>query len=209
MSNAPVIGVVGGIASGKSLVSKILESLGAKRLDADRVGHAILTEAEVRGALLKRWGATILDRDGQVDRQQVAARVFRAEGREELDFLEAVTHPRIATALREQMAREPAATVFVLDAALLLEARWSDMCRWIVFVDAPWQERLRRACQRGWNADQLRSRESQQMPLAEKRLRADQVFSNHGSIDALTNQVTDWWQQIQVELAGHRGQGTG
>ncbi|MDA0658710.1 MAG: dephospho-CoA kinase [Planctomycetota bacterium] len=205
MPHAPVIGVVGGIASGKSLVSKILESLGAKRLDADRVGHAVLKEPEVVAALLERWGSAILAGDGQIDRQQVAARVFEPSAREELDFLEAVTHPRIATALGEEMAQAPAATIFVLDAALLLEARWSDMCRWIVFVDAPWPARLERARQRGWTAEQLRCRESQQLPLSEKRRRAHRTFSNDGSIDALTNQVTAWWQQIQSDLTNAPG----
>lgn len=193
----PVIGVVGGIASGKSLVSETLASLGGVRIDADRLGHQVLQLPEVRDLLVARWGAGILDSGGQVDRRRVAEKAFQSPGRGELAFLEQVTHPRIASLAEAILATVPAGTWAILDAALLLEAGWDRLCGWIIFVDAPWEDRLRRAATRGWDAAELERREARQWPLAEKRRRADVVFTNHGSREELAAQVTHWWHSIR------------
>jgi len=196
MSPAPLIGVVGGIASGKSLVSSLLESLGARRFDADQVGHRLLDEPTVRGALVGRWGDGVLGDGGLVSRPAVAERVFRPDAGEDLAFLEQLLHPRIARVLDEELAQTPSGTRMVLDAALLLEAGWGDRCSWIVFVDAPREDRLRRALERGWTEGAFHAREQQQMPLDEKRRRSDHVFANYGSRQSLAIQVKDWWQQL-------------
>src|SRR3954453_3994323 len=93
-----IIGLVGGVASGKSLVAQMLVELGAVHLDADRTGHAILAEdADVRRALINHWGDSILDSNGQMDRSAVARKVFgpSAAAAEERKFLEDLLHPRI------------------------------------------------------------------------------------------------------------------
>src|SRR5688572_33456589 len=123
------IGLVGGIASGKSLVAEMLVDLGAALLDGDRTGHVVLAEdAEVHQALRERWGEAVFRADGSVNRAAIAKRVF-GEGSAaeiELRFLENLLHPRIRqrlNRLRDQYRVEgkPAA---VLDAPILLEAGW-------------------------------------------------------------------------------------
>jgi dephospho-CoA kinase len=99
------IGLVGGVASGKSLVAQMLVELGAGLLDADRTGHAVLAEdAEVREALRQRWGEAVFAADGSVDRSAVSQRVFAAgdEVERERSFLERVLHPRIRQRLDDQ-----------------------------------------------------------------------------------------------------------
>src|SRR3954470_105279 len=93
-----IIGLVGGVASGKSLVAQMLVELGAVHLDADRAGHAVLAEDdEVRQALVDRWGNAILDTDGRVDRRAIAKQVFdkSSVGTVNRKFLEDLLHPRI------------------------------------------------------------------------------------------------------------------
>src|SRR5437868_15080629 len=122
-----IIGLVGGVASGKSLAANMLVDLGAVHLDADRTGHDVLAEdADVRQALIDCWGNAILDHDGRVDRRAVAQRVFAntAAGNGDRNFLEDLLHPRIRERLNTK--RDQAVTAgkpaIVLDAPLLLEA---------------------------------------------------------------------------------------
>src|SRR5438477_12900597 len=97
-----ILGLVGGIASGKSLVAECLRDLGAVVLDADRAGHAVLREPDVVAALVNRWGNSILDPAGQISRRAVAKIVFAAGNEAERKFLEQVTHPRIENLLRQE-----------------------------------------------------------------------------------------------------------
>ena len=151
-----LIGVVGGIASGKSEVSGALQRLGAKLVDADRIGHEVLEDPEVKAAIGQRWGGEVFDAHGLVDRRRVAGIVFAAppKGPEELTFLEQWTHPRIGQQLREQIAkwaRTGRVKAAVLDAPMLLKAGWDAFCDRLLFVDAPREQRLARARRRGWN----------------------------------------------------------
>jgi dephospho-CoA kinase len=192
------IGVVGGVASGKSLVSQQLAKLGAGILDADQAGHDVLTnDHEVRSALFDRWGRDILTANGRVDRRAVAIHVFAdtAAGIEDRKFLEGLTHPRIHALLddqRRQFAAEGRAAV-VLDAPLLLEAGWGPMCDLILFVDTPRAARAAHAKTRGWSEAEFNRREASQWPVEKKRLAAAVVLPNHGSVDELHAEVARVW----------------
>ena len=195
-----VIGVVGGIASGKSLVAQQLAQLGAEVLNADRVGHQVLEEPEVRLALCERFGGSIVDKHGLIDRAAVARIVFAPppDGPRELEFLEQVTHPRIKERLGQQLQEmaQRGAEVAVLDAALLLRAGWHTFCDRIVFVDAPGPLRQQRAAERGWDLGQMARREAAQEPLEEKRRRADWVIDNSGPMEHTFSQVHAFWQSL-------------
>jgi dephospho-CoA kinase len=194
------IGLVGGIASGKSLVAKMLVDLGAGVLDADRTGHAVLADdAEVRAALRDRWGDSVFAADGGIDRAAVARRVFadgsQADG--ELRFLQRLLHPRIGRRLEEiarQFAKEGKPAV-VLDAPLLLEAGWKPFCDLILMVDAPRDIRLARAKQRGWSEADFDQREAAQVSVDEKRRLADVVIENCGPEDELRLAVQQLWKK--------------
>ena len=198
-----LIGVVGGIASGKSEVSGALQRLGAKVVDADRIGHEVLEDPEVKTAIGRRWGAEIFDAHGLVDRRRVAGIVFASppKGPEELTFLEQWTHPRIGQRLREQIAewartgRVPAA---VLDAPVMLKAGWDTFCDRLLFVDAPREQRLARARRRGWSEAEYDAREAAQEALALKRSRADIIIDNSSSLEYTYAQVDQFWRS-QVE----------
>ena len=127
-----VIGVIGGVASGKSLVTELLVAWGAERFDADRAGHRALEDPQVVAAAVSRWGREVLDEHGAIRRPAVAQRVFRPDpaGRADLEFLESQTHPLIRRAFQQQIAaaRQAGAKALVVDAALLVEARWDELC---------------------------------------------------------------------------------
>jgi len=195
-----LIGILGGVASGKSEVSSRLRSLGAAVLDADRVGHAVLREAEVRQAVQRRWGEAVLDAAGEIDRRKVAEIVFAAapESKTELTFLEELTHPRIGQHLQEQLAdlHREGVRAAVLDAPVMLKAGWDRMCQRIVFVDAPRDVRLARARQRGWTEADFAAREAAQEPLETKRSRADVTIDNSLTRQHLFAQVDRFWQSL-------------
>src|SRR5687768_1627373 len=103
------LGLLGGVASGKTLVAKKLQELGAVVLDADRAGHEVLRLPDVKEAARQRWGASIFAANGEradeIDRKKLASIVFARtdEGRRELEFLEKLTHPEIGRRLQEQL----------------------------------------------------------------------------------------------------------
>ena len=195
-----VVGLIGGIASGKSRVAELLARRGARVLSGDQAGHEALRQPEVKARVVERWGLGVLDEHGEVDRRRLAARVFGDPA--ERRALEAIAWPWIGRRLREQVeaARaDPAVKLILLDAAVLLEAGWDEVCDRLVFVDAPRDVRLRRlAEQRGWSAKEVAAREEAQLPLTEKARRADDVLDNSGPPEALARQVDDLLQKWGV-----------
>lgn len=198
-----VLGLLGGIASGKSLVADQFSALGAEVLRGDEAGHAVLRQPEVVRQLAERWGQGILDETGAVQRPAVAAIVFAPHAERELAFLEGVTHPRIGQLLQEQLAAATARNIpmAVLDAALLLKAGWDRHCDAIVFVDAPVAVRRERALARGWKAEDFEAREAAQGSLAERRARCRFVLDNSESPEATLRQVESIWREM-TEPAG-------
>lgn len=194
------IGIVGGIASGKSAVARLFAELGAGHLDADQVGHDVLAvDAEVRQALVDRWGPSILAADGRLDRSAIGERVFAggAQAVVEREFLESLLHPRIGALLKEKTEEFAAAGVpaVVLDAPLLVEAGWGPMCDLIVMVDSPRETRLARALDRGWDHEEFSRRESAQWPVDKKRRHSQVAIRNDGTLDDLRAAVREVWQQ--------------
>lgn len=195
----PVIGLLGGIASGKSLVAGQLQALGAVVLDGDRAGHEVLRLPEVEAAARDRWGDAIFGDDGRINRPALGRIVFAPgpAGERELAYLESLTHPRIGEMLIRQAteaAANPQVRALVLDAPVMLKANWSELCDIILFVDAPRQQRLVRAVARGWREEDFESREAAQESLGEKRKRADVVIDNSASPEATQAQVEQFWR---------------
>jgi len=183
----PVIGLVGGVGAGKSTAAAKLEALGAFVIDADKVGHALLTQRPVRGRLIERFGLGVLGEPGadgerEVDRRTLAAAVF-SDPMARRD-LESIMHPRMAGTFAKAIARvsrRGVAGAVVLDAAVLFEAGWDRFCDRVLFIDAPREVRLERLqAARGWDEAGLASREAAQWPLDRKAARADGVIVNTG-----------------------------
>jgi dephospho-CoA kinase len=195
-----VIGILGGVASGKSLVSGELARLGAGVLDADRAGHEVLRMPAITAAARQRWGDEILDADGQIDRKRLARIVFSPppEGPRQRKYLEELTHPEVGRLLGQEARRlsESGTVAAILDAPLLLEAGWDKFCGKLIFVDAPRELRLQRALARGWSEKEFAVRESVQEGLESKRGRADVVVDNSGSPEQTRDQVQRLWQSL-------------
>ena len=194
-----VIGLLGGIASGKSLVAKLFAELGATVLNADRAGHEALTQPAVLTAARQRWGDAVFDDSGRINRAALAGVVFAPApaGPQELAYLEQLTHPLIAQSLRQQIndaSLVDGRRVVVLDAAVMIKAGWHKLCNRLVFVDAPREARLARAMARGWTAAEFDAREAAQETLDVKRGLADVMIDNSGSPE---------WTQVQVKDAWH------
>ncbi len=180
----PVIGVVGGIGSGKSAVAREVATLANVHVvDADRLGHEALLDSDVKRALRRQFGETIFDATGEVDRRVLARCVFGdgASHRTARHALEQIVHPEIARRIAGEIARAEAAgqEAVLLDAAVLIEAGWRRLCDAVVFIDAPEDLRLKRVQQRsGWTLEELHRREASQLSLPEKRGQCDAVIAN-------------------------------
>lgn len=178
----PVLGIVGGIGSGKSLVAAALVARGGYLIDADHLGHEALRQPDIREQIVHRWGKALLDTDGEVQRRDLGKIVFANLA--DRQALEALVFPWIERRIGEEIKRgqgDPRYAFIILDAAIMLETGWDTACDKILFVEAPRPlrlDRLRR--QRGWSEEELARREASQWPLEEKKGRADAVVANQG-----------------------------
>lgn len=201
-----IIGLIGGVASGKSFVAELFEAEGALRIDADKLGHEVLRTEEVRNQLKALWGASVLKDSGEVDRAALGKLVFGSshEALERREQLEAIVHPLIRQLAESQIehARElsPSPVALLVDAPLLLEAGWEPMCDLILFIDSPIEQRLARAKLRGWSEEHFAEREASQISLDEKRQRATHVIDN-GASDNVALRVKHLWQQLVANSA--------
>ena len=194
---APVIGIIGGIGSGKSLVAAELVKHGGVLISGDLLGHEALRQPEIRDQLVARWGQQVLDATGAIDRKRVARIVFADPA--ERTALESTVHPYIGRRIREEIdnaRRRPEVRLIVLDAAIMVETGWHGVCDHFVFIDSPCAIRVERLKeQRGWSVQQLEERENAQMPLSEKRRIADAVIQNVAGTDAVAAQVVQLLQR--------------
>jgi dephospho-CoA kinase len=194
----PVIGVIGGIGSGKSMVAGLLSQDGGKVISGDLLGHEALAQPEIKRRITAEFGVGILGEDHQIDRQKLGRVVFADPARRHA--LEKIVFPWIEGRLRqliESGRREDAVRFIVLDAAIMVETGWHKVCDHMVFVDAPREVRLGRvAQQRGWTASEVASRERAQMPLDEKRRWVDFEIDNSGPPEAARQQAAQLLRRL-------------
>lgn len=193
-----VVGVVGGIGSGKSSVARwVAEHADVRVIDADKLGHEALLSPHVKQALRQHFGDGIFDSMGNVDRRALSQRVFGETPRHHAErrALEQIVHPEILKRMgslitdAEQSGRE----AVLLDAAVLLEAGWKNRCHFVVFIDVPEAIREQRVFQRsGWSRDELRRREASQLSLSEKQKQSDFTISNVGDVSVAGNELLNF-----------------
>lgn len=195
-----LVGLTGGIASGKSTVAKILERLGAAIVNADVLAREVVEpDQEAWKDIVARFGPDVLQPDQTLDRQKLRTVIFNdPDARKEL---EAIIHPRVR-ALAEQRIREHGAAGFaivVYEVPLLFEAKIHEWLRPVILVACDIDTQRRRLEQR----DQIDTAAAQkiidaQMSLAEKRRLADYVIENNGSLSDLERQVREVLAKIQA-----------
>ena len=178
-----VIGLTGGMGSGKSLVAGQLMRLGCAVIDADRLAREALDQPDVRDGIAKRWGSGVIEGQGRVGRPALARIVFGAPN--ELRYLEEIIHPyvkRRRDRLRDQYQVDCNCHAIVEDCPLLMEVGLDKECDVVIFVFASREARLSRlAGARGWSEQDLALREKNQWPLDKKAQRADYILVNNAS----------------------------
>jgi dephospho-CoA kinase len=193
-----LVGLTGGIGSGKSTVSEALAARGALVIDADAITRELQEPGQpVLEAMVERFGAEILRADGTLDRQAVAARVFGDEAA--LTDLNAIVHPAVGAEIARRL-QSAAGTdrVVVLDVPLLVESGRDDLAATIV-VDADPEVAVQRLVeQRGFAEADARARMARQASRDERLARADYVIDNTGTREELEAQVADCWRWIET-----------
>ena len=187
----PVIGIAGGIGSGKSFVASLFGELGCAVIDSDAQVKAAYRDPAVRETLRAWWGDEVFLPDGSVNRPAIARRVFADEA--ERRRLESLIHPWVAEARRREMdaaAADANVCAYVWDTPLLFEAGLHAECDAVVFVDSPLAQRLNRVrARRGWDEAELLRREKSQWPLDKKKRMSDDVVTNTADADDARGQV--------------------
>lgn len=194
-----IIGLTGGIASGKSTVSKMLAEMGARIIDADILARrAVEPGSSGLEEVVAEFGRECLSPDGSLDRKKMGARVFGDPVARKR--LEKIIHPRVQNLTYEeiQRAQTDGLGAVVLDIPLLIEGGSYEMCHcvWVVWVDRNTQ--LKRLVERdGLITEQAEARLAAQMPLDEKVKYADSVIDNTGDLNDTRRQVEKLWREVE------------
>jgi dephospho-CoA kinase len=190
-----VIGLTGGIGTGKSQVSNFLEKLGATVISADLIGHEMVRpETEGWRDVVTAFGREILTPGGEVDRKKLGAIVF--SDADSLKRLNAITHPRIYSIIEERLESldDQGREVVVVEAALLFEAGWTPLVDEVWVVTAPEAQVIRRLQERNkLDEKSIRARFGAQMRQAERVKRADVIMDNGGTLEELEGRVRQLW----------------
>lgn len=196
-----VIGLTGGIASGKSTVSSLLKELGAYIIDVDEVGRNVVEKGEkAYNEIVDYFGKEILLPDGEINRKALGRIVFSDSSK--LNKLNSITHPHIIDRVKEiiSMCKAKGIEIIVVDAAILIEMGLYSMCDtiWLVSVDKDTQ--LHRLMERDrYSYEEANNRIMAQLSDEKKSRYADLIIDNNGSLDELKEEVKSQWNRIVTE----------
>ena len=200
-----MIGLTGGIGSGKSTVAEFLARKGAVVIDADEIARDVVMPGRPALAqLVDRFGGDILQPDGSLDRAALAAKAFVDE--ESRHDLEAITHPAIGEEFLRQVAAAPPDAVVVHDVPLLTEKLRGDNYAAVIVVEAPLEVRLARLEQRGVPRDDAERRIALQASDEERRKVATWIVDNAGDLAALAARVDEVWTKLGELRSGERSE---
>ena len=194
-----IIGLTGGIASGKSTAAQLLGTWGAHVIDADKLGHrAYLKGTEAFDQVVATFGDDVVGADGEVDRAVLGSKVFGGASR--LDELTAIVWPAIRAMAMAEIAEVQAADasrVIVLEAAVLIEAGWQNIVDqvWVVVVE-PEAAIARATARDGVDAAAIQARIDAQLSNQERRAHADEVIENSAGLAELEASLRVLWQQL-------------
>lgn len=195
-----LVGLTGGIGSGKSTVAAMLLERGAELIDADEISREIVEPGEEAwGKIVEHFGDEILREDGRLDRDKLAAIVFADEAQRSV--LNQITHPRVMDRMAQRMAvLADTDAIVVCDVPLLTERGSQNLFQIIVVVEAAEEVRIERLMDsRGYTREQAVERIQAQASSDERRAIADVVIENDGDLDALVAQVDALWQRLQEQ----------
>jgi len=194
----PIIGILGGVGSGKSTIAAEFAKLGCKVIDADKIAHELLEQKAVKEKILSLFGEGILDSAGKIDRKGLADIVFA--NADKLSSLNKIVHPFVlgrAEELIKRYNRQNQVKAIVLDMPLLVEVGWAERCDKLIFVDCRRQLRVNRARKLGiFGENQLKIRENFQISLDNKINITDNIIDNNSGFSGLAKQVADIFSYI-------------
>lgn len=191
-----MVGLTGGIGSGKSTVAAMLAARGAVVVDADLIARQVVEPGTpALAALVERFGADILDANGALDRPKLAERAFVTD--ETRKDLEKITHPAIGEEFLRQVAAAPPDGIVVHDVPLLVESVRGYQYDAVIVVEAPLDVRLDRLVARGVEREDAKRRIALQASDEDRRKVATWVLDNGGSIDDLEAQLAPIWDELQ------------
>jgi dephospho-CoA kinase len=200
-----LVGLTGGIGSGKSTVSGMLTERGAELIDADRIAREVVMPGTHAWCKIRdHFGPEVLFADGSIDRQALANIVFSDPGK--LALLNEITHPaifqRIADRLEDARDRD---VIVVLDAALLIETGLAQRVDVLIVTHSPREIQVERLTTQGMAPAHAKARMAAQLTPEEQMARADIVIDNSGSLEDLWRQVDEVWKELERLLAEQTG----
>jgi dephospho-CoA kinase len=194
----PVVGILGGIGSGKSIVAAELGKLGCAIIDSDKIAHRLLNEPSILEQIVEYFGGGVLGIDGAVDHRKLAKAAFADA--EKIDKLNSIVHPAVLAEVEkkiEEIQKTGQAKAIVLDMPLLAEAGWDKRCDTLIFVKCDREKRLERAEKNGLlGPDELKKRENFQISLDTKAAIAENTVDNNSDLSALARQVAEIFPKI-------------
>ncbi|HON92593.1 MAG TPA: dephospho-CoA kinase [Sedimentisphaerales bacterium] len=193
----PIIGIIGGIASGKSTVAAEFEKLGCAVVSADAIAHDLLNEDSVRDQVCGLFGPRILQPDGRIDRRKLAAVVFADS--QKLAALNSVIHPLVFRRTEELIVKyneSAEVRAIVLDMPLLIEVGWANRCDRVIFVKCDRAKRVDRSKRRGLDEREIEIRENFQISLDKKAELADNTIDNNSDFLTLVRQIQSIFSDI-------------
>lgn len=195
-----VIGILGGIGSGKSTVARMFEKLGAVRIDADEIAREVREQPETTEKIKQTWGEEVFT-DGRVDRKKLAKAAFSS--RNELDRLNAIIHPEVISRINEAIdCASVGHKAVVLDAPLLVETGFDSTCSVLIYVDAKSDIRKKRAeVGKDLSGLDLESREKFQISLDKKSEMSHHAIDNNSSENLTFQQVSEIWVKLHNSSA--------
>ena len=191
-----VIGVTGGLGTGKSTVAGMFKRLGAVVLDADVIAHQLMEPKRLAWRdIVKAFGSEVLNDDQTINRTRLAACVFHEEDKRKL--LERILHPRVLRQIKQALRRLQHVQGVVLDVPLLVETGSQALVdRLVVVTASPQVQRDRIAKKFGWSEEESNARITAQWDLSAKVALADFVVDNSDGVDATRTQVKHIWNQL-------------
>ena len=196
-----LVGLTGGIASGKTTVSAMLAERGAEVIDADHIARQVVMPGMPAWCKIREhFGPGVLHPDGQLDRQALADIVFADKSK--LALLNEITHPAIFARIADRLeGLHDQDVVVVLDAALLIEAGLAEGVDVVIVVHSPREIQVERLAAKGVGSQDARNRIASQLEPEKRLARADIVIDNSGSLEDLRRQVDKLWEDLQARLA--------
>jgi len=197
IGDKPIIGIMGGIGSGKSTVAAEFAKLGCKVIDADKIAHELLNRDAVKEKIVAFFGQDVVSPGGDIDRERLGEIVFADH--DKLATLNGIIHPLVTERVEELIGkynRQKQTKAIVLDMPLLAEIGWDRRCDRLIFVKCEQKIRAERAKKLGFDKNQIKIRENFQISLDNKLALADNIVENNSDFSAMVRQIADIFSDI-------------